>query len=251
MADESRNESQEQPQAQEAEQAAAKEQQPAPAPESRAEAPSQPSAQTEQSQGGKRGCSLFAWIVILAIILAVAAYLVHKAQVEEQKRKAEELAKRRAVRQSQLAAIGNDIAKALEVAQEGDIAKTLMILEAQENLLATIAREASASGDNEDAQEIVAYKAAVSQVADAIRQKEEELKTFAIQQISSLGSKFPQVKEVLTELKAPAAAEEQKSGEAAQEAAPEQAGGGQQQPQAESGEEQQQAGGTQPQEVGP
>ncbi len=247
MADESRNESaeqQSQPSEGEVQQSADQGQQPAEQPQKPAEAAGgqEPSAEGEKPQetkpqaaapepakSGGRGCSLFAWIVVLAVILAVAAYLVHRAQVEEQKRKQEELAQRRAVRESQVSAIGEDIAKALRVAQEGDIAKALMILEAQENLLATIAREASASGDNEDAQRIIEYKAAVGAVADAIRQKQEELRTFVIQQISGLGTKFPQVQRAATSV------ESQPSGGEKEQAAEKESGGEAGQPAAESG----------------
>ena len=282
MADEPRNESQEeqQPQEQQAEPEQAQPEQPqaeeAPAAEAtQAEAASAEPAKTEPApakpaakspepskKSGGRGCSLFAWIVVLAVILAVAAYLVHRAQVEEQRRKQEELAQRRAVRETQIANIGDDIAKALQVAQEGDIAKTLMILEAQENLLATIAREASASGDAEDAQRIVEYKAAVSQVADAIRQKQEELRTFVIQQISSLGTKFPQVQRAATAIEEPSAEEqpqqeaqpEQGAGGEEEQPAPAAEAGGSEQPQAEQQPEQPAGGAAEqptPQEIGP
>ncbi|MBC7286758.1 MAG: hypothetical protein H5T86_01695 [Armatimonadetes bacterium] len=182
-----------------------------------------PAAAQPSGRGGKRGCGVLAWIVVLAVVVAVVAYLLHQAQVQEQRRLAEEKAQRHAVRQSQLSSIGDDIAKALQYAQEGDLAKTLMILDAQQNLLATIAREASASGDQEDATQIVDYKAAVAQVADAIRQKQQELNELAVQQIASLGSKFPQVQRAASQLgaqpaeKAPEepAATQQPQGEAA------------------------------------
>jgi hypothetical protein len=137
---------------------------------------------------------LFTWIVILAVVIAVAAYLVHRAQVEELKRQQAEQMERRAVRATQLQQVGQDLAKALDAAQRGDISTALLILEAQDNVLGAIAKEASASQDAEDANDVISKKAAVARVRDAIRQKEEEVKALAVQEISGLGTHFPRVR---------------------------------------------------------
>jgi len=142
----------------------------------------------------RRGCGLLTWVVILVVVLAVAAYLIHRAQVEEFKRQQAEQVQRRAVRATQLDQVGNSLAQALEAVQAGDIASALLIIESQEKILASIAQEAASSQDAEDASDAVDKKGALAQVRTAIRQKQEEMKAFAVQELLGLATEFPQVK---------------------------------------------------------
>ncbi len=193
----------------------AEQQQPQPEqPTTEPEISAQPPAPAE-GRPKRGGCGLIAWIVILAVALAVAAYLVHRAQVEEERRRQAEKMQRKSVRASQLQHVGEELAKALEAAKAGDIGKALLILEAQSNILSSIATEAAASHDAEDANNALEKKRLVTQVANSIRQKQEEVKTFAASQISSLASAFPQIQEAAVEQPQPQAEKEK-----AEEAAP-------------------------------
>jgi len=146
----------------------------------------------------RRGCGLVAWVVVLAAVLAVAAFLVHKAQVEELRRQQEEQLERRAVRATQMDQIGTNLVKALKAAEEGDISSALLILESQGEILAAVAKEAAASHDAEDATGAADKKSALAQAASGIRQKQEETRAFAVRQISGLAVQFPQVREAST-----------------------------------------------------
>lgn len=190
-----------------AEGAGEEEKAPEPAPEVEAARPEQPSPPR------RRGCGLLGWIVILAVALAVAAYLVHKAQVEELRRRQEEQMKRKSVRAAQLQQVGQELAAALEAAQAGDIARALVILDSQSSILSSIATEASASSDAEDANDAVEKKRIVSQIANSIRQKQEEVKAFAVSEISRLATQFPQVRKAAAQPAPKAPAEEAKAGE--------------------------------------
>jgi len=147
-----------------------------------------------QQQKAGRGCGLFTWIVILAIGLIVAVLIVHKAQVEQQKKLAAEKASRHSVRVTQMGQIGDNVAKAVEYIRQGDLSRGIEILEAQSATLSALATEASSNGDSEDATDAVNKKAVVGSVLTAIKQKQEELKTFAEEQAASLAAQFPQVK---------------------------------------------------------
>lgn len=168
-----------------------------------------PESGGETSSGGEaprkgRGCGLVTWVVILIIGLIVAAVIIHNAQVQQQKA-LQEKAMRHSVRETQLSQVGEGIAKAALLLKQGDLAGALDALEAQTNVLSAMGKEAATSGDVEDANDIMRRKAAVSTVLEAVKQKQQELQAFAEQQIASLASDFPSVRQALEA--APAASE--------------------------------------------
>jgi hypothetical protein len=152
------------------------------------------------------GCGLLAWVVILAIGLAVAVLLIHEAKVEQERQKAAK-DKRLEVRSTQLAAVGTDVLKAADLIQQGDIARGLDVLQSQQTILGSLVTEAQSSGDTSDATDIVARREALSGVVAAIKQKQEETRQFAADQVSLLEKQFPGV------AKKAQAAQEAKPGE--------------------------------------
>ncbi|MCX7598162.1 MAG: hypothetical protein N2512_04760 [Armatimonadetes bacterium] len=184
-----------------------------------------PQTSGEGTGGGEtpkkgRSCGLVTWILILIIGLIVAALIVHNAHVQQQKA-LQEKAMRHSVRQSQLSQVGEGIAKAAQLLKQGDLGGALDALEAQSNVLSALGKEAASSGDVEDANDIMRRKTAVSAVLDAVRQKQQELQAFAEQQMASLATDFPKVRQALEAV--PAASEAPAQPET-QEAAPSQTG---------------------------
>lgn len=168
-----------------------------------------PESGGETSGGGEapkkgRGCGLVTWVVILIIGLIVAAVIIHNAQVQQQKA-LQERAMRHSVRENQLSQVGEGIAKAARLLKQGDLAGALDALEAQSNVLSAMGKEAATSGDVEDANDIMRRKAAVGTVLEAVKQKQQEFQAFAEQQMASLATDFPNVRQALEA--APAASE--------------------------------------------
>ena len=171
-------------------------------------------AESPEAPKRGRGCGLVTWIIILIIGLIVAALIVHNAQVQ-QKKAQEEKAMRHSVRATQLSQVGDGIAKAVQLIKQGDIKAGLDALQAQSNVLSAMGQEAASSGDVEDANDIVRRRAAVNAVVDAIKQKQQELQAFAEQQVASLATDFPSVKQALEAAPAASGAPAQPEGEEA------------------------------------
>lgn len=165
----------------------------------------QPSQSPAPAATPRKGCGgLFTWIVILAVGLIVIVLFVYRAQVEQQRKAEQERAMRHQIRQTQLSQVGDEVAKAAELIRSGDVSRGLDLLQAQSNLLTTVAQEAQSSGDSSDATDIAQKKSAISGAVSAIKLKQNEFQTFAEQQVSDLGSYFPQVNQAPPAAQGPA-----------------------------------------------
>jgi uncharacterized protein HemX len=146
------------------------------------------------------GCGLLAWVVILVIGLAVAAVLIREAKIEQERQEAAKT-QRLQVRSAQLSQVGKDVLKASELIQQGDVPRALDILQSQQTILASLASEATSAGDTADGEDIVAKRTALAGVVSAIKQKQEETRQFAEDQVGSLEKHFPGVSKKVEEAK--------------------------------------------------
>ncbi len=147
----------------------------------------------EQPRRTKRGRGVGTLIVVVILVALIVFWIM--AAINSQRKRQEQIARQQREQQyeMELRGIHSSVITATQAAKNGNIAKALSLLDDVTQKLGSLADRATAEGDSDYAANVIQRRKAALAAATAIREKFDELKSLAIEQLAKVEIGLPPV----------------------------------------------------------